>query len=233
MRAICNASNDGDVIHVTQRCYDSQFLLDDEVDRRRLLYWLAQVKRRYNLSILNYVVTSNHVHILLQDPGRPSLEAALVFIKARTTSEFNRRQHRRGGFWEHAYQTTVIQTNNHLARCMTYIDMHMVRAGAVQHPGMWRSSGYFEAIHPVRRGGCLDRPSLLAYLKFAQFSDMQLVRDQWIDNKLATAVFDREAYWSNSVAVGDLAFALKMKRALAFVHPGRRAQREQGCFAVR
>lgn len=233
MREKCDATRTGEVLHVTLRCSDSQFFLDEEVDRRRLLYWLAQAKRRFNLSILNYVVTSNHVHLLLQDPSRPSLEAALELIKSRTTSELNRRQHRRGKFWEDAHHTAVIQTNNHLARCMTNIDTHMVRAGAVQHPGMWRSSGYYEAMQPVRRGGCLDRASLLGYLKFVEFSDLQRAREQWIDNKLATALFDREAYWSNSIAVGDLAFALKMKRALAFIHPGRRAQREHGCFAVR
>lgn len=229
----CSLPSNGEVIHVTQRCANHQFLLNDEVDRRRLLYWLAQAKRRHHLSILNYVVTSNHVHYLMQDPGRQALDAAMLMIKSRTTSEFNRRLHRRGAFWEDVYQTTVIQTNSHLARCMTYIDTHMVRAGAVKHPSMWHSSGYCEAMNPVRRSGCLDRASLQSYLKFDTYGDMQLARKQWVQNRLANALLDREAYWSNSIAVGDLAFALKMKRALAFIHPGRRAQREQGCFAVR
>ena len=37
--------------------------------RRRYLHWLFEAKKRFGLSGLNYTVTSNHVHFLVNDTG--------------------------------------------------------------------------------------------------------------------------------------------------------------------
>jgi hypothetical protein len=37
---------------------------------RRYLRWLFEAKKRFGLSVLNYMVTSNHVHFLVKDTGR-------------------------------------------------------------------------------------------------------------------------------------------------------------------
>lgn len=223
----------GQVVNITQRCYQQQFLLNDDADRRRWLYWLFQARKLYGLSVLNYVVTSNHVHLLVQDPGRPRLDASMQLINTRTTKELNRYHRRKGALWEADFQATAIQTNAHLARCMNYIDMNMVRAGEVQHPGQWRCSGYFESLNPCKRGGRIDHARVPGILRCDSAKALQSARDGWINTKLASANLCREPYWTNSIAVGDLAFALKMKRAMAYTQPGRRAQKEPGCFAVR
>jgi putative transposase len=37
-------------------------------DRRRWIEWLYQAKKRYRaLSVLDYMVTSNHIHLLVSD----------------------------------------------------------------------------------------------------------------------------------------------------------------------
>ena len=221
------------VWHITQRCYQQQFLLADEVERRRWVYCLYQARRLYGLSVLNYVVTSNHVHLLVQDHGRFSLRASLSAINARTTREFNARSGRRAPFWESDHQITAVQTNAHLARCMTYIDMNMVRAGEVTHPDQWRCSGYYESMNPCRRAARIDHAGLRSLLGFSDDETFRAARIRWVQNKLQEPDQRRESYWSDSLAVGDLGFALKMKRAFAYAYPGRRAQREAGCFAVR
>jgi hypothetical protein len=38
-------------------------------DRRRHLRWVFEAKKRYGLSVLDYMVTSNHIHLLLKDTG--------------------------------------------------------------------------------------------------------------------------------------------------------------------
>ena len=45
------------------------YLLKFVRDRRRWMNWLFEVKKRYNLSVLNYMVTSNHIHLLVYDLG--------------------------------------------------------------------------------------------------------------------------------------------------------------------
>lgn len=223
----------GHVWHITQRCHDSQFLLSKEPERRRWLYWLYQAKRRFGLSVLNYVVTSNHVHLLVHDDGSERYRSAMKMINAKTQSEYNRRLGRRDPFWAADFQATAIQTDAHLARCVTYMDLNMVRAGEVEHPRQWRCSGYYESANPPTRGARLDGAKLRQLLQFDTQEALQRARDGWIAEKADAPSKARETYWSDSIAVGDLAFALQMKRALAFTHPGRRAQRERGCFAVR
>ena len=223
----------GQVWLITQRCHEKQFLLGSEIERRRWVYWLFQARKLYGLSVLNYVVTSNHVHLLVQDTGRFCLRASMQLINKRTTKEFNRRRAANTAVWESDFQTTAIQTQDHLARCITYMDMNMVRAGVVDHPAQWRCGGYFESLHPCRRGVRLDHQSLRRLLQFESDKALQSARDHWIRQAIQKTGLQRESYWTESIAVGDLAFALRMKRALAYTHPGRRAQRETGCFAVR
>ena len=57
----------GHIWHITHRCHKREYLLKFSKDRRRYLQWLYQARKRYGLSILNYMVTSNHIHLLVVD----------------------------------------------------------------------------------------------------------------------------------------------------------------------
>ena len=59
----------GQVWHITHRCHKKEFLLRFARDRRRWVDWLREAKRRFGLSILNYMATSNHIHLLVADNG--------------------------------------------------------------------------------------------------------------------------------------------------------------------
>jgi putative transposase len=50
--------------HITHRCHKREFLLKFARDWRSWLYWIFESKRRYGLCILDYAVTSNHIHLL-------------------------------------------------------------------------------------------------------------------------------------------------------------------------
>jgi REP-associated tyrosine transposase len=69
--------------------------------------------------VLDYTVTSNHIHLLVRDQGR-------------SAQAHNARKRRHGAFWEDRYHATAVETGVHLARCVVYIDLNMVRAGVVQ-----------------------------------------------------------------------------------------------------
>ena len=49
-----------------------------------------------------------------------------------------------GAFWSDRFHTTLIQDGAHLGRCLSYIDLNMVRAGAVAHPREWLHCAYRE-----------------------------------------------------------------------------------------
>jgi len=82
----------GQIWHITHRCHKREFLLKFSKDRRRWLQWLFEAKRRYGLTILNYIVTSNHIHLLVaDDKGRGVIPDSIKLIAGRSGQEFNQR----------------------------------------------------------------------------------------------------------------------------------------------
>ena len=61
----------------------------------------------------------------------------MQLVSGATGQAYNRRKNRKGAFWEDRFYTTVIEDGVHLLRCMAYIELNMVRAGAVKHPKDW------------------------------------------------------------------------------------------------
>ena len=59
----------GYVWHITHRCHQRKFLLRFARERRRYLHWLFEAKKRFGLCMLDYMVTSNHVHLVVKDTG--------------------------------------------------------------------------------------------------------------------------------------------------------------------
>ena len=75
------------------------------------------------------MITSNHVHLLIKDTGPNVIADSMQLIAGRTAQEYNQRKDRQGAFWEDRYHATAIETDEHLHRCLVYIDLNMVRAG--------------------------------------------------------------------------------------------------------
>ena len=59
----------GYVWHITHRCHQRKFLFKFARDRRRDLRWVCEGKKRFGLSVLNYMMTSNPIHVLVNDTG--------------------------------------------------------------------------------------------------------------------------------------------------------------------
>jgi REP element-mobilizing transposase RayT len=57
----------GCVWHITHRCHKREFLLRFVRDRRCWLHWLFEGEKCFGTCILNYVVTPNHIHLLVRD----------------------------------------------------------------------------------------------------------------------------------------------------------------------
>ncbi len=78
--------------HITHRRHKREFLLKFATDRRRWLRRLFESKKRYGLCILNYMVTSNHIHLLVFDRGeREVIPKSMQLTAGRTAQEYNDR----------------------------------------------------------------------------------------------------------------------------------------------
>jgi len=57
----------GNIWHITHRCHKKDFLLKFKRDRKCWMRWLYEAKKRFGVTVLNYIATSNHVHLLVSD----------------------------------------------------------------------------------------------------------------------------------------------------------------------
>ena len=212
----------GYVWHISHRCHKKDFLLKFSKDRDRWLHWLFQAKKRHGLHVLNYMATSNHIHLLVIDQGeRGVIPNSIKLIAGRVAQEYNVRKKRKGAFWEDRYHATAIQTGRHLIQCLVYIDLNMVRAGVVSHPSQWAICGYNEIQNPKERYGIIDFPCLMNLLNINCFEKLKESHYKWVAEGLKKNDRQHVGKWTESVGVGSKNFLETVKEKLGHRARGR------------
>lgn len=197
----------GQVWHITHRCHKQEFLLKFSRDRTRWLQWLFEAKKRYGLQILNYVVTSNHIHLLVVDGDAEVVPQSLQLVAGKTAQEFNRRKNRKGAYWDDRYHATAVEPGEHFFSCLTYIDLNMVRNGVVHHPSAWVHGGYNEIQNPPRRYTLIDREQLIVCCGLGSDEQLRKEHRNWVEEAIFKGNGNaREPEWTESIAVGSKSF---------------------------
>ena len=207
----------GIVWHITHRCHNRSYLLKFHRDKKRWLYWLFKAKAAYGLKILNYAITSNHIHLLvLADQRRSVIPQSIQLVAGRTAWEYNRRKSRRGAFWEGPYHATAVQDDNHLHECMAYIDLNMVRAGVVDHPQEWRFCGYKELMGDRQRYCLIDKNVLMGLMQARDWGRWKKSYSKMIESALEKDGRARDRRWSECIAVGTESFVKNIKEKIGY-----------------
>lgn len=128
---------------------------------------------------------------------------------------------------------TAIEADEHLHRCLVYIDLNMVRVGAIDHPFKWVHSGYREMQRPPKRYAIIDLGELTALCGFAKSSDFQFAHRQWVERALEARDTVRDDRWSETIAVGNLTFVETVKTELSSRAICRAVEHSDGVYALR
>ena len=180
------------------------------------------------------MVTSNHVHLLVVDGSeRDTIPRSMQLIAGRTGQEYNKRKHRKGAFWEDRYHATAVQTNEHLIKCIAYIDLNMVRAGVAKHPQNWIHCGYNEIQRPRQRYGIIDFKNLIALLQIENSVDLKEVHREWIEDALEKSKIVQDSKWTQSIAVGDKSFLEQIRERLGIRAKGRMIRGSEDEYQLR
>ena len=221
----------GQIWHLTYRCHQREFLLKFAQDRQTWIGWLFQAKKRFGLCVLDYMVTSNHIHLLVYDrEGRDVIPKSMQLVAGRSGQEYNQRKKRRGAYWEDRYHATAVESGEHLRQCLVYIDLNMVRAGVVTHPEQWPDCGYLEILHPKARGRIIDQEQLTCLVGASSRAALQEVCRQGVDAPLERKLLGRQSHWTESIAVGCPEYVEALQKQLGIKARGREARPiEGGC----
>jgi putative transposase len=173
------------------------------------------------------------MHLLLYNNKEKNvIPDAIRLMAGRTGQEYNNRKKRKGAFWDR-YHATAVESNHHLIKCITYIDMNMVRAGAVEHPSEWEFCGYNEIQNPRKRKGIIDFDRLMSLLKFNTYDDLKEAHGRWIEEAIQEDHPVKETKWTQSIAVGGKLFIEQIRAALGFKARGRKLIGSDETFQLR
>jgi putative transposase len=191
-------------IHVTHRCHERQFLLKFDIDRNYYQQLLYQASEKFNrVRFLDYAITSNHIHLLVWTPKMEYLSEMMHWLQGTFAQYYNRRKGREGSFWRGRFHPTLVESGRHLSRCLLYLDMNMVRAGAVNHPSEWDFGGYQELCGNRKRYRIIDQDRLLNYLEIGDIVNFREWHGKTLDELCSREEHPRERFWSRSFAVGS------------------------------
>ncbi|MBN1158916.1 MAG: transposase [Bacteroidales bacterium] len=218
----------GHIWHITHRCHKRDFLFKFKKDRICWMHWLFEAKKRFGVSVLNYIVTSNHIHLLLSDnTAEGKIPVFMQLVQGRTAQEYNNRTKRKGAFWEDRYHATAIASDEHIIQCMIYIHMNMVRAGVVNHPVKWEESGCYEIQHPKKRYAIIDYASLLKILNLDSMDQLQRAQKEWIKDALEQNDMQRNGKWTEAIAIGNVYFLEHFQQQLDIKAKSRRIKKNK------
>src|SRR5262245_14773424 len=157
----------------------------------------------------------------------------MQLIAGRTAQEYNQRKGKQGAFWEDRYHATAVEADEHLHRCLAYIDLNMVRAGVVNHAERWKESGFREIQKPPKRYAIIDVQSLSELSGFADLKHFQRAHREWVEQGLENGLASRDDRWSEAIAIGSHSFVEKIKNELGFKAAHRDVIESNGTYALR
>jgi putative transposase len=204
------------ICHLTHRCHDRSFLLRFARDRSEYRERLRQASKEFAVSLLNYCITSNHTHQIAVETSSGGISSMMQKLEGGFAVSFNRRKNRSGSFWEDRYHCTMVEDGEHLWNCIRYIDLNMVRAGAVVHPRDWPWCGYLELLREKTRYRLLDLDRLLELLGNPDFDSFAREYRARIEGTIAEHRLTREKCWTESIAVGGQAYVKKIAAAIRY-----------------
>jgi putative transposase len=130
-----------DLHFITFSCYHRAPLLDTAGSRDVVVSALEQTRRWYGFYIIGYVVMPEHVHLLISEPQRGTLRAALQMFKQRVSQKLRRQSST--PFWQPRYYDFNIWSEHKRVEKLRYLHRNPVlERGLVASPEDWVWSSF-------------------------------------------------------------------------------------------
>jgi putative transposase len=139
----------GHLHFVTFSCHNRLPHLSSPAYRDLFESALQETQELHRFEVMGYVVMPEHVHLLITEPRRELIAAALHSLKLSVGKQTETRP-----FWQPRYYDFKVYTQAKLIEKLNYIHWNPVKRGLVHNPEDWRWSScpYYKtgAQGPVR-----------------------------------------------------------------------------------
>ena len=139
--------------HIISRGNQQQAVFKDKNDFNRYVKLLLKYKNRYKFTLYGWCLMKNHVHLLIESD---QLAKTMHGINLSYAQYFESKYKMVGHFWQDRYKSFVIQKDNYLINCISYIEYNPVRANFVSRPEDYVWSSYRARALGIESNGLLD-----------------------------------------------------------------------------
>ena len=202
---------EGGIFHLTHRCHNRAFLLKFARDREAYRARMRAKLREFDISLLDYCLTCNHVHLLAEAGDKLQISGFMREVAGEHARQYNRRKGRLNAVWGDNFHATLVDSGSYLWQCLNYIELNMVRCGAVRHPSQWEWVGYHEIMGRRQRYRLLDLDRLCWRVGTTSLGDVRENLEATIQDRIARDVLKREPCWTESLAVGSAEFVRRIE----------------------
>src|ERR1017187_3353397 len=119
---------------VTTRTAGGRSLFQKDRMAALLIEVLRTYMREEKITVHDFVIMPNHVHILMTVPGEMSLEKAMQLIKGSFSFRANKELEFRGEIWQRGFSDERINDEQSFQQHREYIDNNPVKAGLANSP---------------------------------------------------------------------------------------------------
>ena len=128
-------------LHVVGHGCGALPVLGTDDDRGHFVYLLDAVVREYGWKVLDWVLMSNHHHLVVE-LAEANLSEGMQRLHGLHAVAWNQRHAARGHAWQGRFWSREIDEWSYCKSVMRYVDLNPVRGGLVSSPENWRWSGY-------------------------------------------------------------------------------------------
>jgi putative transposase len=138
---------DGDLHFITFSCIHRRQLLGTGQARNCFVRLLGEVRVRYALKLIGYVIMPEHVHLLISEPriGHPS--KVLQVLKQRVARALlprldDRDKSTEQHFWQRRFYDFNVWNGKKITEKLNYMHLNPITRGLVGHPKDWPWSSW-------------------------------------------------------------------------------------------
>lgn len=114
--------------HVTARINRGEFALETAVIKNLFLHTIKRAKKKYSFSLFNFVIMSNHIHLIIKPQGDENLSAIMQWILSVFAVTYNKRYNIHGHLWQDRFKSKVISSIEQLIATHRYINDNPIKA---------------------------------------------------------------------------------------------------------
>ncbi len=130
------------VYHVMLRGNNKEKVFIDDLDIRKFLWILGDLKKELNFDIFAYCFMVNHVHLLLREPECGLISKFMQRLECRYVRWHNIKYDRCGHLFQNRFKSEPVESVGYFKTLVRYIHNNPVKAGMCDRAGDYADSSY-------------------------------------------------------------------------------------------